>query len=257
MAGIKIDKPGLPLGECDIWMLCLMTFPGGDATLTFDELLARPHKLVSASAMTEGGHERIEVELTMSTTGTGLSIRFDRSVNYLASKLVVTRAIQGGPMVRNEWTVDEFFEADPGVFFPRRVTQSAFADGQLAQSSSYTFKNVTVNRPIPDDEFTIQYPNGVDVLDWVENRTYRVDSAGNIVGPSRVRLGRTTRTAPDADATNGAGGAEAELVKPREATTVEPKSWTRWLLPASGCLLFFALLVRAVKRRAASPEDIK
>jgi hypothetical protein len=229
----------------------MMTLPGGDASVSFDDLLQRVSKVKSVKTVMTDWGEQISVELSLryEDTETELSLDFDRGANYLVRRAVANRK-NADLRYRAERKVLHFAEPTPGIFFPDSLAEEVSVKDRPEHSSKYALTGIEIDQDIPKSALAITFPHGVDMLDWVQDRTYKVDAAGREIGKSQARLNPTLKPIV-------AGTATAPAISGRptprgEPTREEPRSWTRWILPASLVILLIGASLWFVERRRSA-----
>jgi hypothetical protein len=215
-----------------VWDLGLLLFPGPDKDylmLPFDELLKQLDPPKKVSRRTEGGKEFVVVEYSYpeTTSTTDCEAWFDPQANYLVWRSVIKQT-SPGLRVLAEHRVLRFKEVAPGLFFPEEVEQYDGAGGSLRAIRTASFTDIRVNQPLPRDVFHLPFPPGIVVIDVVQGKSYTMGADGKPTGPIKD-LPQQPPSPP----------AAAE-VEPLGATLEEPKSWTRWVLPASAAVLVLA-----------------
>jgi hypothetical protein len=190
--------------------------------LTLDEILSRPHQLIDIGKTTEGGHEVVNVkfslELLPGESGE-FAVRIDPGANYLASKLVGSRAGSvDGEGIARESQVLSFTEPVIGVFFPEVVETKYYSEGKVSETIRATFSEIRINERLPANTFELAIPRGAQVIDSIRDKVYIAGSDGEPVAGTQ-QLAKY----PPLAAT---GEIQAE-------TAIEPRSLTQWILPIS------------------------
>ncbi len=222
----------------DVWWMALLKFWGAyDLPVPFDELLNQPCSVSQVKRVTREGKALLYVDLTHGTTRTELW--FDPNVNYLVRKEVIHGTVDG-KRNRNEKEVVRFKEVSPAIFFPEEVSARRYVDGQLDGNYTRTFSDIRINQPLPSDTFQLRYPPGIELLDFVQDKAFKVEADGRLTELKDRRLNHGPVRA-------------SQLFKGRTlshaATQEEPKSFTRWILPASLLLLVVAAGIWVLRRR--------
>ncbi|MBC7853064.1 MAG: hypothetical protein IAF94_06485 [Pirellulaceae bacterium] len=200
------------------------------SALPLEKLLLAEHKIRQITRQRHQGHEcivlRIWVPLTPEQSGE-YEIWFDTEVNYLACKLIgdFTRTTRGKS--RRESQVLRFTEAAPGIYFPVEADTKFYRDGKVTHHDVVTFSEIRVNEPLPPDIFDLPIPPSSTVVDHIQDRHYKVDANGKVVGEERpvdklMPLGVASVVPP---ASPDGSPAVAQL-----ATTTEPQPVTRWIM---------------------------
>lgn len=155
-------------------------------------------------------------------------------MNYLVRKTVYTQA-KGA--YRREDEVVQFKECSPGVFFPERLVGRSGPGGNLDFHHQTLISDIRVNQPLPEGIFRLRYPEGIPFEDHIRGVRYLANSDGSPISKEEpLRSGRFIPPAPLGD-------------DPPRETQEEPKSATRWILPASCGILVVGLVAAFVRRR--------
>jgi hypothetical protein len=161
--------------------------------------------------------------------------------NYLIRKAMLN--VDHGSTI-SEWEIEEFQEAKPGVFVPIRCRLKVNQQGKLEQELVTTLTNVKVNEPIAKDMFILPpIPSGTELHDSIDGTRFPIDS-------SWKRIGRKVDN-PVITIQSRSGGPAAPFSAQSET---EPKSLSRWLLPASIAILVTAAGVWFYRKRQAARE---
>lgn len=223
----------------EVWSKALLTFYGPKASvLTFEELLARPHKLTQVKHVTEGERALVYVDLTHEKAR--LELWFDPAVNYLVRKLIMRTPPPEGDGValqRADYVVARFKEVAPAVFFPEQVDVKIFAEGRLVLTTTNTLSDFLVNQPLPPDVFTVRLPPGVEVTDSIEGKVFIVGADGRL----SVVPGKQVATSPALPASAAGSTWQTQ-------TQTESLPLTRWILPSSVVVLVLAVVLWCVRR---------
>ncbi len=234
-----ISQMNVPLSQCDVWALGLLTFSDPqNGWVTLDELMNGEHKVNAVKRRTEGDREFIYIDLEQEKSR--LEIWLDPHVNYLARKMYITNL--KGVNTRGESEVIRFKEAEPGIYFPEKVETRAYYDNNLTGITTKTFTDIRINQPIRPDVFQLHYPSGIMVMDTIQGKLYTVDSEGRPVG--EVKDLQHVQTPPLRARANS-----------QTATEFEPKSWTRWILPASLGVLAVGVISWLIRKRSGKRLD--
>jgi hypothetical protein len=222
-------------GVGDAWELGLMKFLGPKrGYYTFDELLELPHKLVEAKRVSENGHEFVYIELEHDQDQS--QFWFDPTVNYLISKMVCSWP-DSGHKYSVESKVINFVEPSPGIFFGEKIERRLFDNGaSIGGSGITTLSRMSVNQPISPEIFTLRLPHGAQAIDYIQNKIIIVDSEGRQIGESSLKVSNSPNPLISV-------GPDIQF-----ATVEEPKSWSRWLLPAALAILVTASLLLVIQR---------
>jgi hypothetical protein len=234
--------------SCNPWAYGLLTFPGQTKyRVPLDELLTDAHRVQSVRRDTRDG--RALIHLDLSHDRARLDIWFDPAVNYLARIVRVRAEPPAGGPIDSVATVTEFREVAPGIYFPTRVHQQSTTGGD-AKSDKWaaTFTDITVNKPLPPDSLTLRFPPGIMVSDLVRNGVFRTDERGEPTLPALNSRGvrYTLGTSPPVPSDY-----QHLVPQPASVSLEEPRSLTRWLLPAGLVLVAVGVLLKVARRRAA------
>jgi hypothetical protein len=215
--------------------------PEGIESVPFEQLAAHATRL-KAQRRPIDGRETVVVELSFdrskdSGTKWDAEIHFDPAVNYLVRKVIYTGSWSSGNL-RREDEVVHFKECAPGVFFPERTAGRSGPEGKFDFNHTTKFSDIRINQPLPKDIFQIRYPNGVYLSDHIRGVGYHVNTEGRRISPETPLEGRSVPPPPVGVAANSAG----------TETQTEPRSATRWILPASLSILLFTGVVALVRR---------
>ncbi len=231
-----------------VWGLAMFVFTSPNHEFhTFDALLTRVPSVRGAKRVTLEGRDYAYVEVKHEVCR--LELWFDPSVNYLVKKVIAHIDRPAGSKVKKqrlEGIATGFKEVARGLYFPERVVVESFDDDVSVHRTEREFMAVKFNEPIPDEIFEVRYPPGAEISDTLSGRVVRADEQGRLMeipGPrGELARGRPLETA------SSAGSKERQ-------TESEPIPTSRWILPASLCLLFVVVLfsvVRLVRQRATS-----
>jgi hypothetical protein len=165
-------------------------------------------------------------------------------MNYLVRKFE-NRDAPGVPYRGEQfYEVIRFSEVRPGIFFPTETRFVTKPDRSVSDSSddvvTVYLTDVQINSPLPAATFQPVIPPKSHVLDNIEYITYTM-------GPNGEKLNveaNTTSLPPSL--------ADQQAFPPQEPTTEEPKSWTRWILPASLLSLFLIGIITWRRQRLRS-----
>jgi hypothetical protein len=177
-----------PLLHGDVWEKALLNFYAApDPPKTLDEFL-KAHQLLRVKAVTAWGHEAIYLELAAADKRR-FELWLDPQFNYLVRKFVIHAWLKGKEE-RGEYEVATFREVAPGIYFPERINMRWFSSGeQPAGSGVRAFTDIRVNEPLPADSFEFRFPAGVEVLDTIQSKMFKVDADGNLHEMKDRRVG--------------------------------------------------------------------
>lgn len=230
---------GTPVGECDpryFSLFHLASKPGERSTpAVFDDIVGKRRILHAAS-----NEDHITLELESAGASDSRSrFQFDRKKNYLISELSTDARI-GNRNLSARRRITSWREPAPGVFFPTSVVSETHEGGTLTQSQTCEFSDIVVNQVIPAQVFVLKFPAKCEVHDLIRGKKYVVDATGSPAGPET-----TLNTIPPPPRGENAA---------RE-TREEPKSWTRWILPASLMCLLVSLAAWGFNRWRAARRN--
>jgi len=199
------------------------------ARLTFDELMTEQKaRFLSA----ESNQDSVLIRVQTGEDHNVTEYRFATGMNYLISEV---RALgpngAGGDNLPTSRVV-RFVEPTPGIFFPAQVIKELTSNGK-SYSQNWEFRNVTVNGPLPTGIMELRFPKGVTAHDLIQKKSYVVDESGNPAGPLS-----DLKTVPP----------PPKGMKFLTETREEPKSWTRWILPASLLCLVLSLSTYVIRQ---------
>jgi hypothetical protein len=235
VATIEAKRSTFHDGVWDPWELGLIRFIGPkNVYYTFDELLDLPRKVAQAKRISENGHEFVYIELEHDEDH--CEFWFDPLVNYLISRMVRSWPY-AGHKYSLECQVMNFVELSPGIFFAEKIGRRLFDNGAPVDGGSVArLSRMSVNQPIPPDTFTLRFPHGAQAIDNIQNKVILVDSEGRQIGESNLKVSNSPNPLISV-------GPDIQF-----ATVEEPKSWSRWLLPAALAILVTASLLLVIQR---------
>jgi hypothetical protein len=241
------DTNGMHFIRCDPWVsgLLVLNVPGTVDYVPFEDLLGHCAKPAKCRKKEIDGKETIIATMVIATMvkdGKGndfppceIEVRFDPSHNYLVNK-----AVYSWPGYTCEDTVAEFVEAAPGLYFPSRMSGKSDSEGRPYSESGTLFSEIRVNQPLPDDIFTLKYPDGAFVADDIRHTKYRVDPSGNRTSNetelARVQPLPSQSTSPEFTS----------------ESTEEQRSLHNWILPISLGILVVAAVIGYLRWRRGS-----
>jgi len=182
----------------DVWNALGMTFtqprPPG-ASIPLEELLTYAKSSPKVKVETIDGHKCLRLELSYEGQDTlagaaypvELTVWFSTRHNYLVHK---RKMIYGAKSEHvSEFAITEYFEYEPGEFFPSKAESSRNQDGVVRASYVDEVGEIRVNKPVEKDRFQApQLPKGASVVDLIENTAYPVDENWKQSGPSKPHL---------------------------------------------------------------------
>ena len=236
---MRRSDPDKRTNAFDPWSLGLLKLPGPNVTsLTLDRLLKVPHKLGEVKRETVDGRELIcvgmQIDLSADSVG-HFTHCFDPERNYLACQVNAAFSGSSADVNRNrrETKVLSMRKVAPNIYFPEHVESQSHEEDKLVSHEIAKITDIRVNQPLPPDIFELPIPPGAHVLDYIEDKEYKLDAQGKQVGPTRVPA-----KGPPPQATQ----------KRATATTDEPKPLSRWIAPASLAILGVAGVLWFVRR---------
>jgi hypothetical protein len=134
---------------------------------------------------------------------------------------------------------------EPGVFFPARVEVYVSDQNKRSTLRTVDYSEVALNKPHPPDIFTLKFPRGTALYDEIHNTSYSTDENGRPLGK--------VMTIPDS-ALMPLNPTD-DSPQPRTETKEEPRSWTRFILPASAGVLVLAAVAWLVRRKLRAAES--
>jgi len=233
-ASIQKLAPHQPHSEFDPWGAGLLKLPCGPNSwpLLLDDLLKRPHRLESVERAPDENRESIvvsiSVEVAPDTPGQFI-ISFDPQLNYLAYKLVgkFPQSPTTKAEVRRETTVLSFREVNRAIHFPEHAETKFYEGGKLVNHVDFRFEEIRINEPLTKETFELAIPANAEVFDSIQNRHYKLDGDGNVVG--------------EVDTVSGPPMPPGEAPVAMTASTAEPSPATWWILPGSIAVLLVGL----------------
>lgn len=231
------------LGLDDIWQRLLLAHYGpNQQTLPFEQYIETASGPVRASSSREGGREIITVVYSV---GAGKEqrdrrVEFDGGVNYLIRKYTQTTPGYDG---RTEGEIEEFLEAQPGVFVPLRNRARSYKGSTVAGEWLYSISNPVVNAPVSADRLKLPaIPSGTILKDRVHETEYPVDGNWNRIGPAKP------------SPMIWAGSPPSEPAEYTAQSTTEPRSTAQLIIIGSAVLIVAAgatwIVIRWRRRRA-------
>ena len=234
-----------PTIQTDVWKLALLGLPRMDNEVQPTLQLAEAVQQLKVTGVgTESGPQGRLTRVSLADDVGSCEVWLDPAVNWLCRKAVrrINRAAKQSA-VRQELTVADFAEVQPGVYFPTRVTMQGYLEDRHSVSREADFTDVAINtRRQPP--FPVKLPVGVPmpVADEIQGTTYAVDAEGKPTGKVDV-----LRYAPPP--------VSAARSNPNEAP---PPGWfsrtSTWLF---GLSLMFGVAAAALiyRRRHAGPAS--
>jgi hypothetical protein len=237
-----------PAKFSEIWQQSLFVFDYGsnpEKVMLHEYASKEADQFKSISQVSEDNRTLIEI-IFRHRAPNNREYRFliDPAMNYLIRKFE-NRDVPGTPHRGEQfYEVVKFSEIRHGIFIPtetRFVTTPAKNDpDQRIDSVTVLLTDVQVNLPLPPSTFQPPISPKSHVLDTIEHVTYTVGPKGE-----KLNLQSNTVGLPPSVA-------EKHAHPPQEATTEEPKSWTRWILPASLLGLCAAGIIAWRRKRAVA-----
>jgi hypothetical protein len=137
--------------------------------------------------------------------------------------------------------IRQFVEYQPRKFFPTNmVLEAAGEDGSAPTIlGSATISELRVNPELTDEVFSLPFPPGTRVRDFLAQKGYVVDNAGSWILDPTVRIGpdRGQQVTPTAIAQAKASVAPP----PRGPSGSEPWPWSNWLIALSSVVAIAAV----------------
>lgn len=243
LVGTIVPHAHHPLGPCDPWVHGKLVLPGPEpaSVFTFDELLAKPHRIHRVKRERDDAAECVVVDFEHRLSR--FEVWFDRNVGCLIRKVTQTPVPGSGDDTtwKAESRVTRFVEAAQGVYFPAEVEFKYFRGEKQMYVQRISFAELRVNQPLPKTAFTLQFPAGTVILDEVKGKRYRTGADGLPAGAMQELV--RGKVLPKGE-------------ESRTETKHEPTSWISWVLPASIVALALAACIKLVSRhRAASRSE--
>ena len=230
----------------------LTVYGANQHRIPLDALLSEPHKLHSMR------RENGKVLLEVSHDRSNIKIWLNPAVNFLADKVVMETGDSADAGTIGTHAVSRFVELLPGIFFPEGVEVSIEDKKTKAITLRIgaSFTDIAIDRPLPATAFDFRFPPNLLVGDGVNNRMMKTDAQGQPTIQAKARSGELLRL----------GLGEIVPQTPKEppgggtVTQEEPRSWNRWILPASFLLLGLAGVIWTTRRilskkRSQAPEQ--
>jgi len=245
-SGLRDSQPNRYIGRCDAWTrgLLVLNRPNGTECIPFEDLQSKATRVKNAKKRSINGKEMIVVNLFFEAMGNlqkawDLEVHFDPSVNYLVRKTIYTTATKEGTYSRED-EITKFKECGSGVFFPEEHVGRSGLDPNFDFTHTTVISEIQVNQTLPDDTFTLRYPDGVFIRDTIRGVRYQANSEGSPISPE-INLDSNTRFAPPP---LGQEAPSSHVM----ATQEEPRSSTRWILPISAAILVIGVVAVFVRR---------
>lgn len=183
--GLRIAKEWRPTILTDVWKLALMGIPPMDTEekppLPISEAL-RQMKLKRVTA--ESGPNGRLTRLTLADDDDTYDVWLDPAVNWLVRKVVRQRdKSPREPGSRSEYTIADFREVQPGIFFPTKMTLQYEVNGKHSVTHEAEFSDVKINQ-LHQPPFPLKLPlyGGMPATDEIAGTTYMVDADGKPTG---------------------------------------------------------------------------
>lgn len=177
----------------DVWRTMWVHFSWprvGGGSIPLEEFITFAKSSPSVSEVTDKGEKcvRLEVEYDDLNAHGILPVRltawFNKNRSYLAQRV----KFDYGPEFAGtkEFAVTEFFEYEPGHYFPVKSESSASEQGNVYYTNSTELKDVRINQPIDDAVFQLpRPPNGTILLDLNQNKTYPINERWEPIGEAK------------------------------------------------------------------------
>jgi hypothetical protein len=221
---------------CDVWKRMLLDFPG-KRMARID--LADLFRWSGSQHDIKRVNRNIVATLTLEDLESGpilLQLLFNEDVNYLVTKITLTRAGR----VRSVSEIEQFAEPEPGLFFPIQSRLEGYgADGKLVSSTVCKISDLHVNAPISRELFEIKIPAGTVLADRTRDVIYKVDHRGNPIGSVR-KLPLNNTTLMETASSVHSGG---------QQTKDEEWAWWQWLVAVCVALLAGSAALLIIRQR--------
>lgn len=182
---------------------------------------------------------------TCSSATWDVHIRLSAGANYLADEVMTRVVTTAGRTITQVYTVSEFAEPQPGVYFPKKGDVRVTSDDKVILAGTSQVGRVVVNAPVLPRRFELDFPEGVHFTDFISGTQYKADRAGKATS-APVPL-----TPPDPQTTGSSPPPTPVSGSPTDQEPPEPAAW-RWLFAASAGGLVLAAVV-AARRRSRRP----
>jgi hypothetical protein len=194
-AGMRSASRHVQVLQCDPWQLSLMVLPTVAREPPFRVMTlaeaAKTRKVTNVRKVVVDGRGLVNVSLASGDGKEKDEVWLDPSVNCLIRK--VTRTTVADLTWKHEYTIAEFVEYKPGLYFPRRATATHEMNGKLARSDEIELTDVEINPAQMPSPPPLPIPRpGVRVLDEINGKVYWVDGNGRPTDSgSPLRFGKS------------------------------------------------------------------
>jgi len=202
-------------------------------TFPFSDLLAQSE---IAKVETDGNGPGADLVFHIKRSGQTIAYWVSPRYNFLLRKSVWSP----GAADRSETEVTLFHELEPGVFFPAHAEVSSITSGVRSIIRTVDYTEVLLNKPHPPGIFALKFPRGAPLFNQTRNQTYKTDEDGKPLGD--------TMTLPES-ALLPTSPVDKGPIPALTETKEEPRSWTRFILPASAGVLVLAAIAWVIRRR--------
>jgi hypothetical protein len=235
-----LDTGTQMIGLSDIWQRLMLSHYGpNQQTLPFEQYIETATGPVRASSSREEGREIVTVTAVFSV-GDGKDQylierrdEFDGGVNYLIRKSTQTVSGEDG---RTEGVIEEFLEAQPGVFVPIRNRARSYKGSTVEGEWLYSISNIVVNAPVSADRLKLPaIPSGTILNDRIHETEYPVNENWVRIGPAK----------PSPKVRAPAPSQPSEFKSP---STSEPRSTAHFIMIGSVALIVAGGAAWAVRR---------
>lgn len=179
------------------------------------------------------GHQCVVVEITEQDERTSGTITYwiDMAIGGLPRRYRADHSANGVAWTTT-WSVDDFQEVKPGMWFPQR----GFFGGTSIEEPGFEWiiESVELNPAVPASHFRPPISKGTKVIDYTGRRAFRAGTEGNLLSPV---------------ASSGRSG-EPEIVS-GDGVRAEPPA-SQWWRYALLCTVMLGILVVLRRRQRAS-----
>lgn len=184
--GMIAHYKGAELGECDYSVkgLLRIELPNELVYLPLEQLISQASAVNGPIQETVDGRQLTVIELILDRPAKmphkwTQKVYLDPTVNWMVRQVSVAAQLSSGRHVQRVYKVTEFSEPAPGLFLPTKIEASLIENhSQRSPIFQINVSQIRVNSLIPAETFTMKYPQGLKVLNSIDNTIYRVDPAG-------------------------------------------------------------------------------
>jgi hypothetical protein len=157
---INPPRPFGSAGYKEFYTQALLYTPG---LYTVRELCEATGRVMPKASRDALGDETWEMDLRNREGKRRYHVSFAPKYNYLVNRQITTDEHGNSFDHGANFSVEEFQEPKPGIFMPKTIRSSA--PGKPSIIDVLEVRDVAVNEPIPEKEFTLRFPVGILVQD--------------------------------------------------------------------------------------------